>query len=329
MRESTFDDLMASSESPTPSLATATKRPHSSIVMSSSSTWSSLLQNDNELLHVPKRLKRSRNKSIQFSSNVSMRCFVQHYDSQYQQQHQDQNHCSPSCPPWIKRDQVDEEKRQTKALSKMWRSKNTTANNTDNIAIIGSAVRCSIEGESLRGLEHVTHPSIGRDRRRVRDTAIHAAVREQREQLVRNVMDAYLDNNNEDDSVVGGDNGEERSAREDRAMSSAMKMDNAKLAKVYGAEAREALAYARRVAKEDAEVAAEILAQDLTEEDSSPSSITVGCNRNGSATLKFPEAESIVGIQAHDTGAMRVTEELIQNFLQNMVSRHQNVAIVS
>jgi len=326
---STSHDIMASSESSAPSWATAIKRPYSSIVMSSSSTLPSLLQNNDELLQVPKRLKRSRKNSIQFSSNVSMRCFVQHYDLQDQQQQQDQNHCSPSCPPWIKRDQVDEEKRQTKALSKMWRSENITANNANNIAIIGSAVRCSIEGESLRGLEHVTHPSIGHDRRCVRDTAIHAAMREVCEQLASNVLDVYLDNNNEDDIVVGGKNGEERSVREDRARRSAIKIDNAKLAKAYGAEAQEALAYARRVAKEDAEVAAEILAQDLAEEDPSPSSITAGCNRNDSATLKIPEVESIVGIQAQDTGSLRMTEEFIQKFLQNMVSRHQNVAIVT
>lgn len=198
-----------------------------------------------------------------------MRCIVQ-LDNQYHNDYIANAPSNYSSPLWIKNEEVNETKRHAKILSKQWRSsKNNTRAATTAVCpagaaidddIIYDAVRCTEQGQSLRGLEHVTHQSIGRKRRLVKQTAIRAAVTEQRNQLVGHVLDTYY--RAKDDEAVNGVRYESRAA-EDRSSGDVIKMDGKKIAEAYGAEASEALDYARRVAREDAAVAAEILVEDF------------------------------------------------------------------
>ena len=120
---------------------------------------------------------------------------------------------------------------------------------TDSI----SPTRYEIQGESLRGLEHIT--SNGRDRHTLTRSAINAAIREQNTQFLE-----YIHDNNVMSSssltYVDGDG-------VDQIKRHAMKIDTYRLSKVYGKKTKQSLSYAQRVAREDAKIAASILAQDL------------------------------------------------------------------
>lgn len=163
-----------------------------------------------------------------------MRCIVQ-LDNQYHNDYIANAPSNYSSPLWIKNEEVNETKRHAKILSKQWRSsKNNTRAATTAVCpagaaidddIIYDAVRCTEQGQSLRGLEHVTHQSIGRKRRLVKQTAIRAAVTEQRNQLVGHVLDTYY--RAKDDEAVNGARYESRAA-EDRSSGDVIKMDGKK-----------------------------------------------------------------------------------------------------
>lgn len=116
-----------------------------------------------------------------------------------------------------------------------------STNTTDETTNIGDATRYEIEGESLRGMEHITDICNGKKRRQIKEDAIHAMLIWQQEQFISTSFG--------NDVVV-------------YAVESALEMDGSKLAKAYRAKTQEALAYARRVAEEDAKVAITILAED-------------------------------------------------------------------
>ena len=202
--------------------------------------------------------KRST-KSVQFSPSVNLRCFYQSGPKQPQ----DAATASSSLSLWLDKDEFDSIKRRARSLSKLhcrihsknnsqaagnisstssppFASTNTTAKTTN----IGDAVRYEIEGESLRGMEYITNICNGKKRRQIKDDAIHAVLIWQQGQLVSTSFD--------NDVVV-------------YAVESALEVDDNKLAKLYRAKTQEALAYARRVAEEDAKVATSILAEELHE----------------------------------------------------------------
>eukprot|EP00581_Thalassiosira_minuscula_P012698 CAMPEP_0183712148 /NCGR_PEP_ID=MMETSP0737-20130205/7370_1 /TAXON_ID=385413 /ORGANISM="Thalassiosira miniscula, Strain CCMP1093" /LENGTH=381 /DNA_ID=CAMNT_0025940727 /DNA_START=49 /DNA_END=1191 /DNA_ORIENTATION=- len=127
--------------------------------------------------------------------------------------------------------------------------------NSHATASIAETIRFEIRGESLRGMEHITNISIGRKRRRIQREAIASCINEQQEQLVEAVLDGYLSGNDDDN--------EEEDTIASNVVSRNNIIDRKNLATVYGAKAREAFAYAKRIGGEDAKVAKEILDEDL------------------------------------------------------------------
>jgi len=264
------------------------------------------------MAHSAKKLKRSR-KSIQFSPRVSQRCFIQ-YGPQEQQG-------STAFSSWMKKDEVDKNKTHAKTLSKLhhhMRSKNNTqATDTYADATIGDAIRYEIKGESLRGMEYMTSITIGRKRRRVQKEATQATVVEQQEQLIQHVLDVCMTDNSS------------RARVEDQLKIKAMKMDHSKLAKVYGAKAQDALAYAQRVAQEDAKVAAEILAEDLQEQEDFPSSSRTSCSSSlvECSSVKRTHAAIYHNTESYSTGPI-VTAEFIKTFLHRRRCLAAEVSLV-
>jgi flagellar biosynthesis regulator FlaF len=112
--------------------------------------------------------------------------------------------------------------------------------------------RYSIKGESLRGMENITNLQHGKQRQSEKVEAIRAAIQEQQEQLVFNVLELY--------DATSASSPTSSTASITRSV---LRLNAAKLSKVYSGKTQEALAYSRRVAAEDAIVAAEILEQDF------------------------------------------------------------------
>lgn len=257
----------------------------------------------------PERKKRKRSRrSIQFSRTVSIHCFFQ--TGPQEEERQD----------YYDELAIAETRRQAKAMSKSWRSKNKTATAdgarsttsfaTGNVngAVIRRAVRSEVNEESLRGLEHLTDASIGRFRRRVKCEAIQAVLDEQQRHLIQHVLAASC--------LVGED-------AKDRARERAMEMDHSKLAKVYAEKTREARAYARRIAAEDAAVAAEVWAEgDAAADRSSPSS--VGFLHDPPA--EFRPIKGATKTNGSPRASPTQVEEVLQTLLAIGLSRRQYFA---
>ena len=193
-----------------------------------------------------------RHRSVQFSSNVSMRCFFAPQQS------------SPTITSWTKVE-VEENKSRAKKLSKLHlhlRAKlhnsasNTTSTpsssstaSTGNLptSSIHDVTRYRIKGESLRGMEYITDVTNGKVRRRRVEEAMSAVATEQQEQLIQRVLTLYTSSN-----------------QEDQEANDVMKMDTGRIAKAYSTKARNALVYAQQVAEEDAKIASQILKEDLS-----------------------------------------------------------------
>ena len=193
---------------------------------------------------VPRRV--SIESAVQFSSSVSMRSF--YYDDDKLQLG------SPSSSSsWLQKEEIDSIKSQAKTLAKVHRCLRSSSPSKSAAFAKISPTRYEIQGESLRGLEHIT--SNGRNRHALARSAINAAIREQNTQFLE-----YIHDNNvmcsSDLTYVEGDG-------VDQIKRHAMKIDTYRLSKVYGKKTRQSLAYAQRVATEDAKIAASILAQDL------------------------------------------------------------------
>eukprot|EP00956_Cyclotella_meneghiniana_P004558 scaffold5609_cov23-Cyclotella_meneghiniana.AAC.2 len=109
--------------------------------------------------------------------------------------------------------------------------------------------RYEIQGESLRGMEHITDLSMGKSRRLSRDTAIKSVNQEQCRQVLIHAL-----------TICHGDVSLLNTIQFDVQ---GFKVDRTELARVYGEKTKDALAYSRRLAEEDAKLAAEILSQDL------------------------------------------------------------------
>ena len=104
-------------------------------------------------------------------------------------------------------------------------------------------------GDSLRGCEFMTDVVTARKRRRVRDESMQAVKTEQQEQLVEQVLNTYATSTSATlDQVQRG---------------SVTGLDTSKLGQVYREKSKHSLVYAKKVAQEDAAVAAKILTEDL------------------------------------------------------------------
>lgn len=236
-----------------------------------------------------------------------MRCFVE---------------CDPpehrddvSTPPF-QTNEWDRSKIRAKALCRLWRSENGVRAAPPSAAgdAVVHAVRFEMRGDSLRGLEHITDANIGRKRRRVQGEAIRAAVVEQQEQLVQHVLH------------VAHSAGEDGAEAEDRARAGATRMDAARLAAAYGPRTRGALNYARRVAQEDAQIAAEILAEDLRV-GTRQASFAAACELIAAGSPPVGSYAGAAGLLT--AGPPVLTDEFINSFFPAMLSCHQRVAYAS
>ncbi len=237
--------------------------------------------------HVSICLKRRR-KSVLFSHTVDVRCFF----------------IDGISLSWMGRDEVENNKRRAKDLSKLylrlrWKKARAAgaafAPSDVNVDVVGDAARYEIAGESLRGMERITDHADGLRRRRAQEEAVRAAVIEQGERLSPNLYHD-CDPNETNANASAGLN---------------MPESAEKLAKSYGDRSSEALAYACRVAQEDAAVAAEILAEDLRE---NPCSSMSGYN-----SIKLTTKTC-----SHPIFPRRVTDELIAPMSPKKLRVHQS-----
>jgi len=157
-----------------------------------------------------------------------------------------------SSSSWLQKEEIDAIKSQAKTLAKVHRCL-CSSTLSKSAAFKISPTRYEIQGESLRGLEHIT--SNGRYRHALARSAINAAIREQNAQFLEYIHDNNVMSSS-DLTYVDGDG-------VDQIKRHAMKIDTYRLSKVYGRKTKQSLSYAQRVAREDAKIAASILAQDL------------------------------------------------------------------
>mmetsp|Transcript_15442 Transcript_15442/g.33200 ORF Transcript_15442/g.33200 Transcript_15442/m.33200 type:complete len:283 (-) Transcript_15442:113-961(-) len=264
-------------------LLLSNKRPYSSIITLPSSYkhkrfCDSDLDNDSN----NNSTKRNKSKkSIQFSESVNVRFFIQ-YVPQLQQGKQDEDIITATSHPM----DINGTKNYVRALSKLHnlirRSKNnntqvtpatgastttaTSSNNIDNNDDnIGNTIRYEINGESLRGMEHMTELIIGRKRLKTKIMAIKVVtlMTEQQEQQQLEQQLHYVSSDSSDDTNNDGKNTTSTTmARKDKSKKG-LGNHRSTLAEMYRLKARQALLYAIRVGEEDAKVAAEILAEDI------------------------------------------------------------------
>ena len=250
----------------------------------------------------------SRSKTVQFSSTVK----VEQQSVFQRQAEQPKDSTSTASSLWMTKADVDRNKRLVRALTRKHRSQATSA----TAAAVATAVRCEVCGDSLRGVEHLTAPVLGHQRRRLKKEAHRAVAAEQRVQLVGHVLDSYF-------AARGGD-----ASAEERVQRMATAMDGGRIAKVYRPPARGSLAYARRLANEDAKVAAEILAQDLPMEDSADDSsdgsksdallvTSLPKEIPGTAAVVFGGGEAAMGVSRDSASPNRVTEECFAALLRH------------
>ena len=176
---------------------------------------------------VPRRV--SIESAVQFSSTVSMRSFYYEDDKL-----QLGNSSSSSSSSWLQKEEIDDIKSQAKTLAKVHRClRKSSLSKAEAFAKI-SPTRYEIQGESLRGLEHIT--SNGRDRHTLTRSAINAAIREQNTQFLEYIHDNNVMSSSSLTYVDG--NGVDQIKRH------AMTIDTYRLSKVYGKKTRQSLAYA-------------------------------------------------------------------------------------
>lgn len=226
-------------------------------IMPSSSSQQQTIASTNNITCVPQRKKMKTDRpvprrvsiesAVHFSSTVSMRSF--YYDDDKLQLG------NSSSSSWLQKEEIDAIKSQAKTLAKVHRclrKSSLSKAEAEAFAKI-SPTRYEIQGESLRGLEHIT--SNGRNRHALARSAMNAAIREQNTQFLEYIHDNNVMSSS-DLTYVDGDG-------VDQIKRHAMKIDTYRLSKVYGKKTKQSLSYAQRVAAEDAKIAASILAQDL------------------------------------------------------------------
>ena len=133
-----------------------------------------------------------------------------------------------------------------------------------------------INSESLRGKEHITDIAHGRNRRSIKVEAITAVIVELQDQYLNQQQPLlelqdhnYVNQQSSslDQSILRSHDKQNDAAyyyyQNRHSISSSMKIDTHKLSNVYGTICSRSLEYAKAFAREDAKVAASILADDL------------------------------------------------------------------
>ena len=133
-----------------------------------------------------------------------------------------------------------------------------------------------INSESLRGKEHITDIAHGRNRRSIKVEAITAVIVELQDQYLNQQQPLlelqdhnYVNQQSSslDQSIRSHDKQNDGAYyynyQNRHSISSSMKIDTHKLSNVYGTICSRSLEYAKAFAREDAKVAASILADDL------------------------------------------------------------------
>lgn len=143
-------------------------------------------------------------------------------------------------------------------------------------AAAAQATHYMINSESLRGKEHITDIAHGRNRRSIKVEAITAVIVELQDQYVNQQQPLlelqdhnYVNQQSSslDQSILRSHDKQNDAAyyyyQNRHSISSSMKIDTHKLSNVYGTICSRSLEYAKAFAREDAKVAASILADDL------------------------------------------------------------------
>jgi hypothetical protein len=180
-----------------------------------------------------KRRRVSLERVVSFNPQVSLRCvFTSSNDDD---------------SSWIDAYELRQMKDSARRLAKCHYINGVRSQVSSVVPVTASnPVRYEMNGESLRGMEHITDLSTGKLRQAAKNEAIKSVNEEQCRQLLVKALSGVSTS----DAVVA------LSADE-------LRVDTARLSNVYSQKTKAAVMYAKLLAEEDARVAAEILADDL------------------------------------------------------------------
>jgi hypothetical protein len=187
----------------------------------------------------PRQLKRRRvsvEKVVQFNPKVNLRCvFPPTTDDE---------------STWIHPQELRQMKDSARQLAKAHyiATVRTSRQQDRPVAAAVHPTKYERNGDSLRGMEHITDLPTGKLRQVAKSTAIKSVNDEQCRQLLVQVLAKSSTSSNAAFTTLDVKD---------------FKVDTAQLSRAYGANTKAALAYARRAAEEDAREAAAILASDL------------------------------------------------------------------
>jgi hypothetical protein len=179
-----------------------------------------------------KRRRVSLERAVSFNSQVNLRCVFT-----------SSNDVDSS---WIDADELRQMKDSSRRLAKCHYINGVRSQASSSApAASSSPVRYETNGDSLRGMEHITDLSMGKLRQAAKNEAIKSVNEEQCRQLLVKALSCA-------------------STSESVALSTdGFRVDTAELSNVYSQKTKASLMYAKQLAEEDARVAAEILAQDM------------------------------------------------------------------
>ena len=180
-----------------------------------------------------KRRRVSLESSVHFNPQVNLRYIYTDNDQE---------------SPWIQPLELREMKESARRLAKARYISSVRNPPQDAAAATIHPARYEMNGDSLRGMEHFTDFQTGKLRQVAKAAALKSVGEEQCRQLLVKALSCSTSN---DALVLNQLNANE------------FKIDTAQLSICYGNTTKAALAYAKRLAEEDAKEAAEILAQDL------------------------------------------------------------------
>jgi len=190
-------------------------------------------QNSGASQHKRRRVER-KIKSVQFNPQVKLRCVM---STNLEQE------------SWLDINDIRATKAKAKGLAKHYYLNNikkpsdSQATTAEVANTMTHPARYEMNGDSLRGMEHLTDLETGKRRQLSRARAIRSVNDEQCRQLLVSTLASW-------NSAAA-------------ATTLVFRVDTSQLARVYGEKTEDALEYSRRLAQEDAEEAAAILSADL------------------------------------------------------------------
>ncbi|KAL3783331.1 hypothetical protein HJC23_011095 [Cyclotella cryptica] len=182
----------------------------------------------------------SSTKSVQFCPRVKLRCMISKSHESSQSEYLS----------WLSVSELQRMKNRAKKLAKAHYVLHNIQNQGKLPATTMHPTTYEINGESLRGMEHITDLNMGKQRRASKAEAYRSVSEEQcRQRIVKTSMP--------------WSNDPAMSPSAANALKDVCFINASQLSKVYAEKTRSALAYSIRLAKQDAEEAAAILVQDL------------------------------------------------------------------